>query len=333
MSYQPQFTITAQAINLISEISAKLERYAIRLEQADGVKLRKINRMKTIRGSLAIEGNSLTEEQVTALIEGRHVIAPIREVQEVRNAIKAYDKFMDFDPYKIEDLLLAHEIMALGLLDSPGHFRKIGVCVAGREGITHIAPPANMVSSLMSDLFEWVRDSKDHILIKSSIFHYDFEFIHPFEDGNGRLGRFWQSLFLSKWKPIFANLPIENMIWENQAEYYKAIEQSTKETDSGIFVEFMLGAILKSINNRANLNDLDSDLDNDLDNDLDGDLDNDLDNDLENAIKQMPTATYAELAKKIGKSESTVKRGITKLKKQNIICRVGTDRNGYWKIL
>ena len=146
--YTPPFTISANAINLISDISAKLERFAIRMEQKDGIKLRKVNRMKTIRGSLAIEGNSLSEEQVTAIIEGKHVLAPMQEVLEVRNAVKAYDSFMTFNPYDYKDLLKAHGIMAMGLVDNPGHFRKGGVCVAGKDGVSHIAPPADRLPFL-----------------------------------------------------------------------------------------------------------------------------------------------------------------------------------------
>ena len=169
--YTSPFSVSSKAINLISEISAQLERFAIRLEQADAIKLRKVNRMKTIRGSLAIEGNTLSEEQVTALIEGKHVIAPLREVQEVRNAINAYEAFNSFAPYDYKDLLKAHGIMALGLVDNPGHFRIGNVCVAGREGVSHIAPPAGRVPFLIRDLFEWLETSSDHILIKSSVFH------------------------------------------------------------------------------------------------------------------------------------------------------------------
>ena len=251
MSYTPPFTVTAKSINFIAEIAARLERLAIEEERAEDVRLRKINRMKTIRGSLAIEGNTLSEEQVTALIDGKHIVAPIKEVQEVRNAIRAYESFADFNPYDCKDLLKAHGMMALGLVDSPGHFRKRGVCVAGRDGVSHIAPPADRVPLLMADLFEWLKESGDHILIKSSVFHYEFEFIHPFEDGNGRMGRFWQSRLLAEWKPAFAYLPVENMVWENQAAYYEAIEKSTAATDSGIFVEFMLETILHSVRKRS----------------------------------------------------------------------------------
>ena len=168
MSYEPPFKVTAKIINLISDISASLERYRIHLEKSGSIRLRKINRMKTIHGSLAIEGNSLSEEQVTALIEGRPVVAPVKEVQEVRNAIKAYEQFMDFEPYSCRSLLRAHSIMALGLVDNPGHFRTGGVCVAGKEGIAHIAPPADMIPFLLDDLFEWLKNAFLHIALHAS---------------------------------------------------------------------------------------------------------------------------------------------------------------------
>ena len=167
--YTPPFAISAKAINLISEISANLERFVIRMESENGIRLRKVNRMKTIHGTLAIEGNTLNEEQVTALLNGRHVVAPAKEIQKVRNAITAYDSFMDFNPYNYKDLLKAHGLMALGLVDNPGHFRKESVGVLGKNGIAHVAPPADRVPLLIGDLFEWLNNSQDHVLIKSSV--------------------------------------------------------------------------------------------------------------------------------------------------------------------
>lgn len=327
--YTPPFKVTAETINLISEISAQLERFAIHLEQVGEIRLRKINKMKTVRGSLAIEGNTLSEEQVTALIDGKMVIASLREVQEVRNALLVYDKFSDFDPYSINDLLRAHGMMMGGLIDRPGAFRNGNVCVAGKEGITHIAPPANRVSSLISDLFDWTEHSKDHMLIKSSVFHYEFEFIHPFEDGNGRMGRFWQSLLLSLWNPVFTCLPVENMIWENQGRYYEAIEKSTAESNSGFFIDFMLQIILQSVYGAASYYDPVSDLVNDPINDPI----NDPVNRILSVIREKPGATYGEIAQKIGKSEATVKRILSRLKKENRLIRHGAARNGRWEIV
>ena len=322
MSYKPPFEITAKAINLISEISAQLERFSIAMEQGDSVQLRKINRMKTIHGTLAIEGNSLSEEQVTALIEGKPVIAPMREIQEVRNAILAYEQFMKFDPYSTDDLLKAHGIFALGLVDNPGHFRKGGVCVMGRDGISHVAPPAHRVPFLISDLFEWVKKSEDHILIKSSVFHYEFEFIHPFPDGNGRMGRFWQSRLLAEWNPVFEYLPIENMIRENQADYYKAIERSTDENDSGIFAEFMLQTILDAIKKHKKKVTAKVTVKVTVNQEK-----------IISAIKENSYITQEELSKIVGIAGKNIKENMKKLQEHGIIRRVGADKNGHWEIV
>ncbi|MCD1655512.1 Fic family protein [Treponema zuelzerae] len=246
-NYVPPFKITAKSITLIAEISAQLERYAIRMEQSDSLRLRKANRIKTIQGSLAIEGNTLSEEQITAILEGKHVIAPLREVQEVRNAIDTYDRFTNWDPYSEKDLLAAHGCMMKGLIDEVGQFRHGGVGVIAGTEVIHLAPPADRVPFLVNDLLSWLKQSEDHPLVKSSVFHYEFEFIHPFADGNGRMGRLWQTLILSTWKPVFAHVPIENLVYAHQAEYYQAIGDSTEKTDAGIFVEFLLGAILEAL--------------------------------------------------------------------------------------
>lgn len=245
--YVPPFKITAKSISLIAEISAQLERYAIRMEQNDSLLLRKANRIKTIQGSLAIEGNTLSEDQITAILEGKHVIAPLREVQEVRNAIKTYDRFTEWNPYSGKDLLAAHQSMMAGLIDEAGMFRRGGVGVFAGTEVIHMAPPADRVPYLIGDLLKWLETSEDHPLVKSSVFHYEFEFIHPFADGNGRMGRLWQTLILSRWKPVFAFVPIENMVYSHQAEYYQAINESTEKTDAGVFVEFLLEVILEAL--------------------------------------------------------------------------------------
>lgn len=175
--YVPPFRITAKSISLIAEISAQVERYAIRMEQSDALMLRKANRIKTIQGSLAIEGNTLSEEQITAILEGKHVIAPKREVQEVRNAIKTYERSAGWKPYSLKDLLAAHESMMTGLIDEAGKFRQGGVGVFAGTDVIHLAPPADRVPLLMKDLLEWLERSDDHPLVKSSVFHYELEFI------------------------------------------------------------------------------------------------------------------------------------------------------------
>ncbi len=326
--YTPPFTVSAKAINLISEISANLERFVIRMEAEDGIRLRKVNRMKTIHGTLAIEGNTLSEEQVTALLNGKHVVAPAKEVQEVCNAITAYDSFMDFNPYNYKDLLKAHGLMALGLVDNPGHFRKESVGVLGKKGIAHVAPPADRVPLLIGDLFEWLNNSQDHVLIKSSVFHYEFEFIHPFMDGNGRMGRFWQSRLLAEWNPVFAHLPIENMIWENQGAYYKAIQDSTDANDSGIFVDFMLGIILDALKSHRKPANEDEKVTVKVTQKVTVNQQKILD-----AIKQNPHVTQGELSAIVGIARKNIISNMKKLQEAGLLVRHGADKNGWWEVI
>ena len=206
-TYVPPFTVSAEAINLIAKISGQIERYAIRMEQSDGLRLRKANRIRTIHSSLAIEGNTLTEDEVRDIIDGKTVVAPIRQIQEVKNAIETYEMYSTLDAFIEKDLLKAHGVMMKALIDDAGRYRRGGVGVFGNQGLIHLAPPADRVPYLMGDLFNWLKYSKDHLLVRSCVFHYEFEFIHPFIDGNGRTGRLWQSLILGKLHPLFEHLP------------------------------------------------------------------------------------------------------------------------------
>lgn len=245
--YIPPFTISTDAINLIAEISAQIERYAIRLEQNDGLKLWKANRVRTIHSSLAIEGNTLTEDEVKDIIDGKMVAAPLRQIQEVKNAIKTYELYESLNPFDVNDLLKAHGTMMMALTDDAGKFRRGGVGVFSEKGLVHMAPPADRVPGLIADLFEWLKQAKDHLLIRSCVFHYEFEFIHPFSDGNGRTGRLWQSLILGRLHPLFEYLPVENRMYANQEAYYNAIQASTMTADSGPFIGFMLQEILNTL--------------------------------------------------------------------------------------
>ncbi len=247
MNYQPPFIISSRIVSLVAEISALVERYVIRLEQRDALKLRRANRIKTIHSSLAIEGNTLSLKQVTDILDGKRVVAPLREIQEVKNAIATYDLAPTLDPFSVNDLLKAHGTMMAALVDGAGQFRTGGVGVFNGDQVIHVAPPAGQVPQLVASLFDWLRQSNDHLLIRSCVFHYEFEFIHPFSDGNGRTGRLWQSLILSKLNPVFLHLPVETMVHNNQNGYYQAINDSTAKTDSGIFIEFMLEHILEAL--------------------------------------------------------------------------------------
>lgn len=245
--YTPPFTVSARAISLVAEISAMIERYAIRLERQDSLRLRRANKIKTIHSSLAIEGNTLSENQVSDLLDGKRVVAPLRQIQEVKNAIAIYDILADLNPYNGNDLLRAHATLMSALDERAGKYRQGGVGVFAGKQCIHMAPPADRVPSLMSDLLSWLQNAEDHLLIRSCVFHYEFEFIHPFADGNGRMGRLWQSLILGQLHEAFLALPVESMVHDNQHAYYEAINESTKGADCGIFIDFMLTEIHASL--------------------------------------------------------------------------------------
>lgn len=246
-AYQPPYSVTPAIVNLVSEISEAVGRLTAVSSGAESPTLRKINRIRTIQGSLAIEGNTLSREQVTAIIDGQRVMAPPREILEVRNAITVYDKFQDWRVEEESELLEAHRILMNGLIEDVGVYRSGGVGVISGEKVIHVAPPAKRVPALVKDLFGWLVRSQDHPLIVSSVFHYEFEFIHPFTDGNGRIGRLWQSLILHQWNTIFAHAPVESLVHAHQDEYYQALKDSTQQTDSAPFIEFMLRMILGAI--------------------------------------------------------------------------------------
>lgn len=242
-SYKPPFTISARSINYVAEINELVMKLSLSDAFSKNPKLRRMNRIKSIKSSLSIENNSLTIEQVSDVIAGKRVIGPRKDIQEAKNAFEAYELIPELDPYSVEDLLVAHGKMMQIIKDDAGHFRSKGVGVYSEDKLVHMAPPAHNVPFLIKDLLEWLKESDQHPLIKSCVFHYEFEFIHPFSDGNGRTGRLWHTLILSKWKEVMAWVPIETLISENQQEYYDCISQSTKDNDSGTFIEFMLRII------------------------------------------------------------------------------------------
>ena len=242
MTSAPPCTITPAILDLSIRIGEALGR-AEEAAAGEDLRLRRINRIRTIRGSLAIEGNTLTEDEIATILDGRPVIAPPREIQEVRNAFGVYDAFPRWNPASEADLLRAHEMLMVGLLDAPGRYRRGGVAVAGGGQVRHIGPPADRVPHLMSNLLAWLGGTDEHPLIASAVFHYEFEFIHPFEDGNGRMGRLWQTLILTRWNPLFAWIPVESLIHARQSDYYAAIRESSAKGESTPFITYMLEAI------------------------------------------------------------------------------------------
>lgn len=246
--YVPPYEITDEMLRLISDIMENLGRLSGVNELEKLPRLRRVNRIKSIHSSLAIENNTLSFEQVTAVINGKPVLAPQKDVLEVQNAFRAYEKLDEINPYSVDDLLKIHGVMTDGLVKEAGQLRSGQVGVYNQDGkVVHLAPPAEFVPGQIAQLFGWVQTSKTNMLIKSSVFHYEFEFIHPFNDGNGRTGRFWQTALLASWKPIFAWVPIESIIKNNQEAYYNSIALSTSQGKSNIFVEFMLDVINNAI--------------------------------------------------------------------------------------
>jgi Fic family protein len=247
MKYRPLYTITPAILNLVAEIAETIGRYSVLAEQSLTPRLRRENRIRTIHASLAIENNTLTLEQVTAVIDGKRVLGHPREIQEVRNAFATYEAMEEWDAGSEEDLLAAHELLMRGLVHETGRYRSGGVGIFRGEQLVHMAPPADRVPKLMADLLDWLKSANEHPLVASCVFHYEFEFIHPFADGNGRMGRLWQTLILRNWKPLLAYLPVETVIRERQEDYYLVLAVADQQTDATPFIEFMLSALRDAI--------------------------------------------------------------------------------------
>lgn len=247
-SKKPPFEITNTILNEIAEIAELVGHVNASFGLSTNPTLRRTNRIRTIYSSLAIEQNTLSLEQVTAVLNGKHVVAPPKDIAEVKNAYEIYEIMDSLDPYSVDDLLRAHGVMTKGLIEESGCFRSRPVGVVDKQGnILHFGTLPDYVPGLVVELLDWVRDSEFHMLIKSCVFHYELELIHPFSDGNGRIGRLWHTLLLTQWKPMFAWLPVESMIHDRQDEYYQAINRSNNEVESTVFIEFMLSAIKEAL--------------------------------------------------------------------------------------
>lgn len=344
-AYVPSYQVSAKSVRLIAEIAAALERYKIWMEGPDGVRLRKANHVKTLRGTTAIEGNTLTEAQITTLLAGRRVKAPAREIAEIRDAHRAYARIAKVDPYSAKALLDIHGLMTAGLVERPGRWRTCEVGVVDSRGrVLHRAPTWRSVPPLMKGLFRWLAESEDHVLVKSCVFHYELEFIHPFPDGNGRMGRYWQTAILGKWNPVLYAAPVENMVYAHQRDYYRAIREASAAGHAGPFVEFMLGIILRTIRERGvrqggaaegatqkttqkttqkPVRKPDAKT-------LRG---RDTAQTLLVFLKDHATASISEMASRFGLSAEGVKWNLRKLKDAGRLRRVGADRGGRWEVV
>ncbi|HMI09285.1 MAG TPA: Fic family protein [Candidatus Saccharimonadales bacterium] len=320
--YSPVYKITPVITSLVYKIAQDLERINIIREQVLTPRLRRENRIKTIRSSLYIEANTLSFEQVADVIDGKPVVGPAHDIQEVKSAIEAYNQLLECNPYSVKDLLYEHGLITKDTVKESGTFRSHGVGVFAGDAPIHVAPPAEQVPLLVEQLLEWVKDSDLPQIIKSCIFHYEFEFIHPFADGNGRMGRMWQTLLLYQENSVFGWLPVETIIAKRQEEYYTAIQRSTKENDSAIFAEFMLTALAKAVAEFKNNQGV-------VGKSLDAPLGK-TEQAVLAAIMSNPYATYQEIADKISKTSKTVQRTFASLKDRGLISRVGSDKTGHW---
>ncbi len=244
---KPPYEITPAILKLVSSISERIGEINASHLIKPQTELRKKNKIKTIQSSLEIEGNTLTIEQITALLENKRVIAPAKDILEVKNAIKVYDKIQGYNFSSINDFKRAHKLLMNGLIDSAGEFRKTEVGVVKGSKVQHLAPPGPMVNGLMKDLFQYLKETDELPLIKSCAFHYELEFIHPFVDGNGRMGRLWQTIILMRYNPLFEYLPVESIVKEKQEAYYLALSKSDKSGQATPFIEFMLMIIREAL--------------------------------------------------------------------------------------
>ena len=325
MPYTPPFTITSEILNLVADISqqvGKLDASALNASP----QLRKQNRIKTITGTLAIEGNTLSEEQITAIVEGQRVLGSVRELAEVKGAIAAYEALPDLAPDNMQDLLTAHGLMMAEVLSDAGSFRSKAVGIHKAGEVHHVAPPAHQVSGLMADLSQWLNQAQDHALVTSSVFHYEFEFIHPFSDGNGRMGRLWQTLILSRWHPLFLSLPLESVIKDNQQDYYQALEQADQQANSTPFIRFMLSVIRQTLTQNAPVN---ASLNAPVNPDISGMKTPEA---ILTLLATDPTQTRQHLANVIGKDLRTIGRALARLQQDGKVKRIGSDKTGHWEV-
>lgn len=321
MNNYPPYDITDEMMQYVSKIMKKVGKIDyINLNKKPD--LRKKNRINSIYSSLAIENNPLSLKQVEDIINGNIVMGKQKDIQEVKNAYKAYDQIENVNPYSLNDLKKTHGIMTYLILDDNGKFRNHGEAVYNGNVMIFMAPPENMVPKLMDQLFDWMNKSKEkvHPLILSSVFHYEFVFIHPFTDGNGRMARLWQTAILSKWEEAFEYIPIENLIKKHQQEYYKVINNCDKAGNSNEFIEFMLKMIDETLNQLLETTTQEIAQETTQEKIL-------------KLIKENPNITQVEMAKILDLTRDGVSYNIKKLKNNGIIERIGSTKNGSWKIL
>lgn len=315
-NYKPPFTMTEEITNLVIEVAELTGQIALSDRLSKNPKLRRENRIRSIHSSLAIEQNSLTIDQVSDIIGGKRILGPPQDIREVKNAYEAYEMLTKLNPYSVKDLLKAHQLMMSDLVKECRIFRNKGVGVYAGTELIHAGTPPQYVPDLMQELFAWLKESKLHPLIKSCIFHYKFEFIHPFADGNGRTGRLWHTLVLAKWKEFFLWLPIETLIHEKQEEYYRALDAANTNGESTVFVEFMLEIVRELLSELVASESAQSS--------------DSAEDKILMLLRQNEKYSAKSLSAKLKISERQVQRILKELKDSGVIERVGANRNGKW---
>ena len=318
MIYRPEFVIDNEMLTLVSETAELIGRIAEGNETPIQLRLRRDNKVRTIHSTSAIEGNKLSQEEVTDIIDGKRVIGDPKDIREIKNAKKAYDRMDRYEPFSIGSLLAAHGILMKGLIDRPGEFRDREVGVFKGGSAVHIAPEHDDVPLLMNELMDWCRNADMHPLILSCVFHCRFEHIHPFVDGNGRMGRLWQSLILSRWRPAFSYLPIESWVNMNKKEYYSTLNEAYRGNIS-VFIKYMLLMIRMAVDEFVDEQTYASKRPRDI-KELIFDM-----------ISKDSKVTAAKIAETLGVSSSTVKRHLSAMAAAGMIKRVGSDKTGHWE--
>jgi len=325
MAYQPPFQLTHTMTRQVAYIGELIGAWKASNQNRLLPELRRGNRIKTIQASLAVEQNTLSVEQVTAVIEGKTVLGQAREIQEVLNAFSAYEAMVHWQPHSLDDLLAAHGLLMRGLVDNAGVLRNSGTGIYQGSQLIHMAPPASQLPRLMDDLLNWLKQTNAHPLIASAAFHYDFEFIHPFSDGNGRMGRLWQTLILSHWQPMLAYLPVETVIKHHQEQYYQLLGEADQNTDCSAFIKFLLAALESSLEEA-----------------IASEKKTRVETQVQTRVKtpeqiltilaQQPELPLAEVAQMLCRSVSTIERAVSKLKQQGKLSYVGSKKGGHWQV-
>lgn len=326
--YAPPLTFTPALLNQVAAIAEALGRWSARQDALPSPRLRRENRIHTIQASLAIEQNSLSLAQVTALFDGQRVIGPARDIQEVRNAITAYEALPRLDPANRQHLLEAHSLLMAGLIDAPGCFRSGGVGVYRGNQLVHMAPPAARVPVLVGELLAWLASSDWHPLIVSCVAHYELEFIHPFIDGNGRLGRLWQTLILSRWNPLLGWLPIEEVIRSRQQGYYESLGQADQQGDLQPFVAYQLQAIHDALRSEIS-----SEKGSEISSEISATPGAAIDVLILRDLAAEPTLSARCLAERLQLSQRAVEKHLAALQQQGRLLRHGSPRAGSWQVL